>query len=120
MFSPVEFHSTQLLPCFMCFVSELESDDELISKRIARILTTDVPKYFAIIMRLRQDSSVISDEGGCIRSTIEPRVQLDIPQNAFIRKLQIALQVMKCKYYSERTSPQNVINPKDVCVTNIC
>jgi ankyrin len=71
---------------------DLESAEDLYHKRITRILTTDFPQYFAIVTRIRQDSSQIGSEGGMISSTVVPQVQAVFPPGALTKKIKVGIQ----------------------------
>lgn len=74
-------------------VSDFEGEDELAGKRITRILTTDLPQYFAIISRVRIENQFIGEEGGVISSKVVPQVQAVFPQSALNKKIRVGLQV---------------------------
>ncbi|XP_060605993.1 ankyrin-2-like isoform X12 [Ruditapes philippinarum] len=69
-----------------------EGEDELAGKRITRILTTDLPQYFAIISRVRIENQYIGEEGGVISSKVVPQVQAVFPQAALNKKIRVGLQ----------------------------
>ncbi|KAK3593652.1 hypothetical protein CHS0354_025541 [Potamilus streckersoni] len=70
----------------------LEGDDDLVAKRIARILTSDLPMYFAIVTRVRMENQQIGDEGGVLSSTVVPQVQAVFPSGALNKKIRVGLQ----------------------------
>jgi len=72
---------------------DLESAEELYQKRITRILTTDFPHYFAVVTRVRQESSTVGNEGGMIASTVIPQVQAVFPEGALTKNIKVGLQV---------------------------
>ncbi|CAI9722049.1 titin isoform X43 [Octopus vulgaris] len=71
---------------------ELDQEDELVAKRITRILTTDFPMYFAIVTRVRQENQTIGFEGGMLSSTVVPQVQTIFPEGALTKKIPVGLQ----------------------------
>lgn len=73
---------------------ELETAEELYQKRITRILTTDFPQYFAIVTRVRQESSTIGPDGGMISSTVVPQVQAVFPEGSLTKHIKVGLQVV--------------------------
>lgn len=75
------------------FLPELDQEDELVAKRITRILTTDFPMYFAIVTRVRQENQTIGFEGGMLSSTVVPQVQTIFPEGALTKKIPVGLQV---------------------------
>lgn len=77
----------------VCCVTDFEGEDELAGKRITRILTTDLPQYFAIISRVRIENQFIGEEGGVISSKVVPQVQAVFPQSALNKKIRVGLQV---------------------------
>lgn len=81
------------------FFSEFEGEDELAAKRITRILTTDLPQYFAIVSRVRIENQLIGEEGGVISSKVVPQVQAVFPQGALNKKIRVGLQVSLVSYH---------------------
>ncbi|KAL3877007.1 hypothetical protein ACJMK2_034767 [Sinanodonta woodiana] len=73
-------------------MEDLEGDDDLVAKRIARILTSDLPMYFAIVTRVRMENQQIGDEGGVLSSTVVPQVQAVFPSGALNKKIRVGLQ----------------------------
>lgn len=73
---------------------DLESAEDLYNRRIARILTNDFPRYFAIVTRIRQDVGSIGAEGGIISSTVVPQVQAIFPDGALTKHIKVGLQVL--------------------------
>uniref|UniRef100_A0A0L8HBV7 Titin n=1 Tax=Octopus bimaculoides TaxID=37653 RepID=A0A0L8HBV7_OCTBM len=71
---------------------KLDQEDELVAKRITRILTTDFPMYFAIVTRVRQENQTIGFEGGMLSSTVVPQVQTIFPEGALTKKIPVGLQ----------------------------
>ncbi|XP_061769915.1 ankyrin-2-like isoform X2 [Nerophis ophidion] len=71
---------------------ELDSPEELQKKRICRIITRDLPQYFAVVSRIRQDSILIGPEGGVLSSTVVPQVQAVFPEGALTKRIRVGLQ----------------------------
>ncbi|XP_078498805.1 ankyrin-3 isoform X30 [Lissotriton helveticus] len=71
---------------------ELDSPEELEKKRTCRIVTKDFPQYFAVVSRIKQESSQIGPEGGVLSSTTVPRVQASFPEGALTKKIRVGLQ----------------------------
>ncbi|XP_052770358.1 ankyrin-2-like isoform X10 [Mya arenaria] len=71
---------------------KFEGEDELAAKRITRILTADLPQYFAIVSRVRIENQLIGDEGGVISSKVIPQVQAVFPKGALNKKIRVGLQ----------------------------
>ncbi|XP_056291961.1 ankyrin-3-like isoform X8 [Pseudoliparis swirei] len=71
---------------------ELDSPAELEKKRICRIVTTDFPQYFAVVSRIKQESSHMGPDGGLLSSSTVPMVQASFPQGALTKKIRVGLQ----------------------------
>ncbi|XP_058527953.1 ankyrin-3 isoform X4 [Ochotona princeps] len=71
---------------------ELDSPEELGKKRICRIITKDFPQYFAVVSRIKQESSQIGPEGGILSSTTVPLVQASFPEGALTKRIRVGLQ----------------------------
>ncbi|XP_061907312.1 ankyrin-1a isoform X9 [Entelurus aequoreus] len=71
---------------------DLESQEELIKKRIRRIITTDFPLYFAVVSRVQQESDLIGPEGGSLTSKLVPMVQASFPETAVTKRVRLGLQ----------------------------
>jgi hypothetical protein len=73
--------------------TELDSAKDLEKKRICRIITKDFPQYFAVVSRIRQESSQMGPEGGVLSSLTLPLVQASFPEGALTKKIRVGLQV---------------------------
>lgn len=73
---------------------ELDSPEELGTKRICRIITKDFPQYFAVVSRIKQESNQIGPEGGILSSTTVPLVQASFPEGALTKRIRVGLQVL--------------------------
>ncbi|XP_031676085.1 ankyrin-3 isoform X8 [Oncorhynchus kisutch] len=71
---------------------ELDSAKDLEKKRICRIITKDFPQYFAVVSRIRQESSQMGPEGGVLSSLTLPLVQASFPEGALTKKIRVGLQ----------------------------
>ncbi|XP_071250913.1 ankyrin-3-like isoform X34 [Salvelinus alpinus] len=71
---------------------ELDSAEVLEKKRICRIITKDFPQYFAVVSRIRQESSQMGPEGGVLSSLTLPLVQASFPEGALTKKIRVGLQ----------------------------
>lgn len=60
---------------------------------MARIITNDLPRYFAVLTRIRQDVGSIGEKGGVISSTVVPQVQAIFPDGALTKTIRVGLQV---------------------------
>lgn len=77
-------------------MTELEPEEELAKRRIKRILTSDLPMYFALVSRVtrvKQESTVIGMEGGVLSSNVVPQVQAVLPEGVLTRPIPVGLQV---------------------------
>lgn len=85
-----------LFLCVSCIPLELDPEEELAKKRIKRILTADLPMYFALVSRVtrvKQESTVIGMEGGVLSSNVVPQVQAVLPEGTLTRPIPVGLQV---------------------------
>ena len=73
---------------------DLENTEELQSRRITRIITNDFPRFFALITRIRQESSFIDEQGGHLTSTIMPTVQAIVPEKSLQKRIRVSLHVL--------------------------
>ncbi|KAK6328027.1 hypothetical protein J4Q44_G00000050 [Coregonus suidteri] len=71
---------------------EMDSAEDLEKKRICRIITKDFPQYFAVVSRIRQESSQMGPEGGVLSSLTLPLVQASFPEGALTKKIRVGLQ----------------------------
>ncbi|XP_028976046.2 ankyrin-3 isoform X9 [Esox lucius] len=71
---------------------ELDSVEELEKKRICRIITKDFPQYFAVVSRIKQETSQMGPEGGVLSSLTLPLVQASFPEGALTKKIRVGLQ----------------------------
>ncbi|KPU74656.1 uncharacterized protein Dana_GF23392, isoform B [Drosophila ananassae] len=71
---------------------EITPIDTFISTRIVRIVTQNVPHFFAVVSRIRQDVHAIGPDGGNISSTAIPQVQAVFPPHALTKKIRVGLQ----------------------------
>ena len=75
--------------------SDLEPAEKLYERQVVRIVTSDFPRYFAVVTRYRHESKVIGAEGDVISSKVIPQVQVVFPKNAIQNKnIRVALQVI--------------------------
>uniref|UniRef100_A0A183SJT3 ANK_REP_REGION domain-containing protein n=1 Tax=Schistocephalus solidus TaxID=70667 RepID=A0A183SJT3_SCHSO len=87
--------SSPLLPHIKVFEEpedQLEPMQILRDRRIQRILTKDIPQFFALVTRFRQEIALIGPEGGIISSTVAPKVQAVFPEGALQKKIKVGLQ----------------------------
>lgn len=90
---------------------ELDSPEELGTKRICRIITKDFPQYFAVVSRIKQESNQIGPEGGILSSTTVPLVQASFPEGALTKRIRVGLQVLTLQHVLSK-SPAHVDDPR--------
>lgn len=78
---------------FLCHSDSVGTTDELRQRAVHRILTYDLPQYFALITRVRQELILIGPEGGQLTSGVVPSVKVQFPQGALHKKIRVGLQV---------------------------
>ncbi|XP_043657488.1 ankyrin-3 [Drosophila teissieri] len=71
---------------------DLHQTEEFHSDRIVRIVTQNVPHFFAVVSRIRQEVHVIGPDGGTVFSTAVPQVKAIFPPNALTKKIRVGLQ----------------------------
>lgn len=79
------------------FDEDLEPAEKLFNNRhVVRIITTDFPRYVAIVTRYALESRLIGHDGGVINSKVIPQVKAEFPKNCVQnRKIPISLQAMR-------------------------
>ncbi|KAL3316159.1 Ankyrin-2 [Cichlidogyrus casuarinus] len=90
------------------------------SVNMHRILTTDLPQYFALVSRFRQEVALIGPDGGVISSSVVPQVQAVFPAGALQKRIKVALQAQELsrdlirRLYGEQitVSPIVTIEPR--------
>ena len=65
----------------------------LVEKRVLRVITSSFPKYFAIVSRPIENSTLIGADGGNIQSTVVDGARAFFPNGALTKRIAIALQV---------------------------
>ncbi|KAH8406409.1 hypothetical protein KR222_000123, partial [Zaprionus bogoriensis] len=73
-------------------VTEANLLEELHTNRIVRIVTQNVPHFFAVVSRIRQEVHAIGPEGGAVSSLAVPLVQAVFPPHALTKKIRVGLQ----------------------------
>jgi len=73
--------------------SDLETAEDLYHRRITRIVTSDFPKYFALVTRVRHDTELLGPEGGAMSSRVNPQVQAVFPPKSLTKPIKVGLQV---------------------------
>ncbi|CAH8614825.1 unnamed protein product [Heterobilharzia americana] len=69
------------------------SFEELRDKSIHRILTYDLPQYFALVTRVKQELILTGPEGGTLTSSVIPEVHVRFPPGALQKRIRVGLQV---------------------------
>lgn len=65
---------------------------DLNTDRIVRIVTQNVPHFFAVVSRIRQEVHAIGPDGGTVFSMAVPQVQAIFPAHALTKKIRVGLQ----------------------------
>ncbi|XP_017110973.1 ankyrin-3 [Drosophila elegans] len=81
--------SEELMGTFGDDVNRIEA---LNTDRIVRIITQNVPHFFAVVSRVRQEVHAIGPDGGTVFSTAVPQVQAIFPPHALTKKIRVGLQ----------------------------
>lgn len=71
----------------------LETAEELYHRRVTRILTTNFPRYFAIVTSILAETSVLGPDGGVVNSPVVSQIEAVVPQGAFTKKIRLSLLV---------------------------
>nr|AAC37208.1 ankyrin [Drosophila melanogaster]prf//2022340A ankyrin [Drosophila melanogaster] len=71
---------------------DINQTEEFHSDRIVRIVTQNVPHFFAVVSRVRQEVHVIGPDGGTVFSTAVPQVKAIFPPHALTKKIRVGLQ----------------------------
>lgn len=66
--------------------------EDLHTSRIIRIVTQNVPHFFAVVSRVRQEVHAIGPDGGTVSSIAVPQVQSIFPPHALTKKIRVGLQ----------------------------
>ncbi|KAH8309919.1 hypothetical protein KR059_009756, partial [Drosophila kikkawai] len=66
--------------------------EDLATNHIVRIVTQNVPHFFAVVSRVRQEVHAIGPDGGTVYSTAVPEVQATFPRHALTKKIRVGLQ----------------------------
>ena len=72
----------------------MDNVEELLTRRITRIVTNDFPRFFALITRLRQETQFIDEHGGLLTSSLIPTTQVHIPEKALQKRIRVSLHVL--------------------------
>lgn len=86
---------------------ELSALEDLNTNRITRVLTNDLPMYFAVVTRVRQEVRLshplpshllpsqvhcVGPEGGVITSSVVSRVQAIFPDGSLTKTIKVSVQ----------------------------
>lgn len=72
----------------MCISEMLRQNSSLV-----HIITVDLPRFFALISRIRMEQKEMSVDGGCMVSTLFPKVKISFPEESCLRETKLGLQV---------------------------
>ncbi|XP_017869043.1 PREDICTED: ankyrin-3 isoform X1 [Drosophila arizonae] len=72
--------------------SDVNPLEDLHTSRIIRIVTQNVPHFFAVVSRVRQEVHTIGPDGGTVSSIAVPQVQSIFPPHALTKKIRVGLQ----------------------------
>lgn len=79
----------------LIYFSDLENADMLNpDRRVVRIVTSDLPQYFALVTRIKQESRNVGADGLVISSTVSPQVQAMFPPGSLTKTISVGLQVI--------------------------
>ena len=67
--------------------------DQAQSQRVVRVVTKDLPRYFATVTRCRLETATIGPAGAVLSSTVDPQVQAVFPEGALMKSIKVGLQV---------------------------
>ena len=81
-----------------CSSTDIESAEKLFDLPVVRIISSDLPQYFAIVSRPRLDSRTLGPTGGILSSTVEPQAQVVFPQDAIVKPIRVGLQVQTASF----------------------
>jgi len=62
-------------------------------QRVVRIVTKDLPRYFATVTRCRLETATIGPAGAVLSSTVDSQVQAVFPEGALMKSIKVGLQV---------------------------
>ncbi|VDM16949.1 unnamed protein product [Hydatigera taeniaeformis] len=68
---------------------QIEPLTSIRERRIQRILMVDVPRFFALISRFRQEIALIGPDGGVLTSTVSSKVQTVFPKGALQKRIKV-------------------------------
>ena len=72
--------------------AELESEEAVLAKRVARVLLGDLPQFLVLISRFRVDLQEVGAEGGMLNSSVVSLAQAVLPAEALTKSVRIGLQ----------------------------
>lgn len=87
------FENEELLESFSeKILTDANPLEDLNTSRIVRIVTQNVPHFFAVVSRIRQEVHAIGPEGGTVFSMAVPQVQAIFPAHALTKKIRVGVQ----------------------------
>ncbi|KAL5964290.1 Ankyrin-3, partial [Taenia solium] len=91
--------SLQIFIVAVLNLGQIEPLASIRERRIQRILMVDVPRFFALISRFRQEIALIGPDGGVLASTVSPKVQAVFPKGALQKRIKVGLQAQVVQPY---------------------
>ena len=72
--------------------AELESEEAVLAKRVARVLLGHLPQFLVLISRFRVDLQEVGGEGGTLTSSVVSLAQAVLPAEGLTKSVRIGLQ----------------------------
>lgn len=82
------------LQSFKLISSDLDTAEELASRKVMRIITTSFPRYFAVVSRPIEDPLSIGPEGGELCSSVLKSAKVKFPEGSLMKKINLSVQVL--------------------------
>ncbi|XP_077968873.1 uncharacterized protein LOC120344592 isoform X2 [Styela clava] len=73
---------------------ELETSEELMQRRVIRVITKDFPWYFALYSRTREEVCQVGPLGGVLESNIISHASATFPKDALTKEIKVGIQVL--------------------------
>lgn len=71
---------------------DLETAEELATRCIVRVITKDLPKYFALYSRTKEEFCFVGPLGGILKSQIVQHVSATFPEKALTKEIKVGIQ----------------------------
>lgn len=62
-----------------------------------RVITDDLPRYFALVSRCREDICQVGPNGGDLESSVNIHAKATFPKDALMKEIKVGIQVPKLK-----------------------